>query len=89
MTLAKRQKVNQNKTGRNATNTARAVSQLGQQFASAILTVVSEITADSPVKKTNNDNETWGRDHCTNHDNPNLDHDSLELDRGQSKKPRA
>jgi hypothetical protein len=89
MTPAEKQKVYQNKTGRNLTNTARAVNQLGQQFASAISTVVSEITAESPVRKTNNDDETWGRDRGTNRDNPNLDRDSLELDGRQSKKPRA
>ena len=89
MTPAEKQKVYQNKTGRNLTNTARAVNQLGQQFASAISTVVSEITAESPVRKTNNDDETWGHDRGTNRDNPNLDRDSLELDGRQSKKPRA
>ena len=89
MTPAKKQTVYQNKTIRNATNTAHAVSQLGQQFASTILSVVSEITAKSPAKKTNNDDKTWGFDHGSNHDNPNLDHDSLELDGRQSKKFRA
>ncbi len=72
MTPAKKQKEYQNKTGRNVTNTALAVNQHGQQFASTILTVVSEITAKSPARKTNEDNETWGRDRGTNRNNPKL-----------------
>jgi hypothetical protein len=87
MTPAEKQKVHQNKTGRNLTNTAQAVSQLGQQFASAISTVVSEITAESPVRKTNNDDETWGHDRGTNRDNPNLDRDSLSLTDASPRSP--
>ena len=65
------------------------MSQLGQQFATAILTIVSEITTKTPAKKTSNDDEAWGRDCTSNHDNPNLDLDSFELDRRQPKKPRT
>ncbi len=87
MTPAEKQKLSQSRTSRKMLSAARAVSQLSQQFATAILTVVSEITTKTPAKKTSNDNEAWGRDWASNHDNPNLDHDSFELDRHQPKKP--
>ncbi len=55
MTPAEKQKVYQNKTGRETPSAARAMSQLGQQFATANLTIVSDITAKTPAKKTSNE----------------------------------
>jgi hypothetical protein len=89
MTPTEKQKVYQNKTGSKTPSAAQAVSQLSQQFASAISTVVSEITAETLAKKTSNDDEAWGRDRTSNHDNPNLDRDSFELDGRQPKELRT